>query len=70
MVSETGGGNYGYKLKAGYGYTADPLDIFQCGSGYSDEQLLQNNLVDNTANNYICDSLPRCIIDSYTEQEK
>ena len=32
---------------------------------------LQNNLVDNTANNYICDSSVSDVSsDSYTEQEK
>ena len=70
LISESGGGNYGYKLKAGYKYTADTSDISECNGGFSEEQVLQDNLQDNTDTNFICDSCPDVSSGIYSDDEK
>ena len=51
------GGNYGYKLKGGYGYTAS--NGSECGNeSFNEEQILINNTIDNTAIDYQCTSCP------------
>ena len=59
----TSGGNYGYKLRAGYGYTAAkggvPFDNSECGkTSFNNEQILINNTEDNTSEDYLCTSCP------------
>jgi hypothetical protein len=68
MLTDTDGGNYGYKLSAGYSYTANTSTISDCGTANSEEQILLDNLDDNTSHDYNCDSCPD--VSSYTEEQK
>ena len=72
MLTTADGGNYGYKLKTGYGYTApigeNPFDNSACLTGFNEEQILINNTMDNTDRDYLCSSCPS--VTSYTVAEQ
>ena len=56
MLTTSDGGNYGYKLKVGYGYDATTGETKECLTGFNDEHILIDNTIDNTNNNYSCGS--------------
>ena len=58
MLTTPDGGNYGYKLNAGYGYDATTGETTACLTGFNQEQILINNTIDNRNNNYSCGSCP------------
>lgn len=63
MLTTSDGGNYGYKLRSGYGYTAPngeaAATATKCGTtSFNEEEILINNTIDNTDSNYPCDSCP------------
>ena len=63
ILTTSDGGNYGYKLKSGYEYTApthtDIATTTECGTtSFNEEEILINNTIDNTTINYPCDSCP------------
>ena len=56
MLTTTDGGNYGYKLLAGYEYDATIGETTPCFTGFNQEQILINNTIDNRNNDYSCGS--------------
>ena len=51
------GGNYGYKLKGGYQYTAGTIS--KCDdTSYSQEKIIQDNVNDYSSSNYDCEICP------------
>ena len=68
ILRTTEGGNYGYKISSGYSYTANPLNVQECGTGFSGEQLIQDNVTDNTETDYGCGNCPDR--ESYSSTDK